>query len=373
MNFIPLEDAEEIESTEGKPSDATARNRPSGNHKAARLLPVFSAAGLAEMVFPDIKWIVPMYLPEGCTILAGRPKLGKSWLALDIALAVARGSYCLGEIKCPKGDVLYLALEDNQRRLKSRIEKVSPPHCDNQWPHELDLATEWPRCDEGGLEALKAWVESKDNPRLIIVDVLAQFRSGRGGQESLYEADYRAVKALQELASVYGIAVVIIHHVRKGMGDSDPFERVSGTMGLTGAADTTIILDRDSNGCTLYARGRDLEEYERACTFDRTSCRWTVQGEASEVRRTDERASILAVLEDADEPMSPQDISNMADMKRNNVDRLLGKMTKAGEVLKTKRGRYVHPSRSDLTAEPTSTPGKKGKKVRNDEEEDSDD
>lgn len=334
---------------------------------------VSSAADLGAMTFPDIKWIVPMYLPEGCSILAGRPKLGKSWLALDIALAVARGSICMGDIECPQGDVLYLALEDNKRRLKSRIEKVSPPHCPDKWPHALDFATEWPRCDEGGLDALRDWLESKANPRLIIVDVLAQFRSGRGGQESLYEADYRAVKGLQELAAEYGIAIVVVHHVRKGMGDADPFERVSGTLGLTGAADTTIILDRDSNGCTLYARGRDLEEYERACTFDRTTCRWTVQGEASEVRRTDERSQILAVLEDADEAMSPQEIAIMADMKRNNVDRLLGKMAKAGEVLKTKRGRYAHPSRSDLTAEPTSTPGKKGKKVRNgDDEEDGD-
>lgn len=323
-----------------------------------------SAADLGNMVFPDIKWIVPMYLPEGCTILAGRPKLGKSWLALDIALAVARGSYCLGDIQCRQGDVLYLALEDNPRRLKSRIEKVSPPLCEVRWPHSLDWATAWPRCDEGGLDALRDWLNSKENPRLIIVDVLTQFRSGRGGQESLYEADYRAVKGLQELASEYGIAVVIIHHVRKGIGESDPFEQVSGTMGLTGAADTTVILNRDSSGCTLYARGRDLEEYERACTFDRTTCRWTVQGEASEVRRTDERTRILAVLEDAQEAMNPLEIAHLADMKRNNVDRLLGKMAKAGEVMKIGRAKYVHPSRADLADSPP-TPGTKGKKVRN--------
>ena len=362
--FIPLEEAEK---TMDRNHGGVARSPV--ERKPRKMTIVSSAADLGEMVFPEIRWIVPMYLPEGCTILAGRPKLGKSWLALDIALAVARGSYCLGDIECPKGDVLYLALEDNQRRLKSRIDKVSPPRCDNRWPHELEYATEWPRCDDGGLEAIRAWVESKENPRLVIVDVLAQFRSGRGGQESLYEADYRAVKGLQELASEYNIAVVVIHHVRKGMGDTDPFERVSGTLGLTGAADTTMILDRDGNGCTLYARGRDLEEYERACTFDRTTCRWTVQGEASEVRRTDERSQILAVLEDADEPMSPQEIAIMADMKRNNVDRLLGKMAKDGEVLKAKRGRYVHPARSDLTASLTSTPGKKGKKVRNEEDE----
>lgn len=354
QDFVSLEEAEQ---------------RDSKGPRVPLLPTMLSAAELGAKTFPDIKWIIPTYLPEGCTILAGRPKLGKSWLALDIALAVARGAFCLGNVKCPKGDVLYLALEDNQRRLRSRVEMVTPPLCDDKWPSTLDLATEWPRCDEGGLDALRDWLDSKASPQLIIVDVLAQFRSGRGGQESLYEADYKAVKGLQELASEYGTAIVVIHHVRKGMGDADPFERVSGTMGLTGAADSTIILDRDGNGCTLYARGRDLEEYERACTFDRTTCRWTVQGEASEVRRTDERAQILAVLEDAEEAMSPQEIAIMSDMKRNNVDRLLGKMAKAGEVFKTRRGRYVHPSRADLIADLPSTPGKKGKKVRNENDQ----
>lgn len=347
-DFIPLKEAKSRSQKQEKPP-----RRPN----------ILSAADLGDMVFPDIKWIVPMYLPEGCTILAGRPKLGKSWLALDIALAVARGDYCLGDIQCPQGDVLYLALEDNARRLKSRIEKVSPPQCETKWPYSLELATEWPRSEEGGLDALREWVDSKENPRLIIVDVLAQFRTARGSQEGLYEADYRAVKGLQELASEYGIAVVIVHHVRKGTGDIDPFEQVSGTLGLTGAADTTVVLNRDSSGCTLYARGRDLEEYERACTFDRTTCRWTVQGEASEVRRTDERGRILAVLEDADSPLRPGEIAILSDMKRANVDRLLGKMVKAGEVTKQGRGQYVHPSRTHLLADPI-TPGKKGTKVR---------
>ena len=155
----------------------------------------FSAFQLGKMVFPPIKYAVPGLIPEGCSILAGRPKLGKSWLALDIALAVARGNYCLGDFKCEQGDVLYLALEDNGRRLRSRVEKVSPPLALDSWPKALDFATEWERCDEGGLDKLRQWADLKPNPRLIIVDVLAQFRSGRGNSETFYESDYRAVRA----------------------------------------------------------------------------------------------------------------------------------------------------------------------------------
>ncbi len=80
---------------------------------------MFSAADLGAMTFPPIKYIVPGVLPEGATILAGRPKLGKSWLAMDIGLATGRGTYCLGDRKCAQGNVLYLALADNRRRLQS--------------------------------------------------------------------------------------------------------------------------------------------------------------------------------------------------------------------------------------------------------------
>ncbi len=323
---------------------------PGCNREAKeRAEPIFSAAALGNMSFPPIRYAVPGYIAEGCNILAGRPKLGKSWLVLDVALAAARGGYCLGDVKCEQGEVLYLALEDNKRRLQSRIQKVSPVHCIDTWPEALTFATEWPRCDDGGIEKIREWISAATNPRLVIVDVLAQFRSGRGDRESLYESDYRAVKALQQIASDTSITIIIVHHVRKGMGDVDPFERVSGTMGLTGAADTVLILDRDGNGCSLYARGRDIEEYEKAVAFNSETCRWIVQGDAADVRRTDERGAILAVLEEATEPMSPKEIQIATGMNKNNCDQLLFKMAKAGEVTKAKRGRYLHPDRTELT------------------------
>lgn len=305
-------------------------------------LGIFNAFDLGRTEFPAIKFIVPGYLPEGATILAGRPKLGKSWLALDLALAVAKGSKCLG-VECEQGDVLYLAMEDNKRRLQSRLQKLSPARELNPWPSSLEMVTEWKRHDQGGIEDIRAWAATKQDPRLVIVDVLAQFRGGRGNTETQYEADYAAVKSLQEVAGDLQIAILIIHHVKKGIGETDPFEKVSGTLGLTGAADTTIILDRDQSGCTLYCRGRDIQEYERAVTFDKFDCRWVVQGEAIEVRRTDERSTILDALLEAADAMTPSDISDATGMLRNNVKQLLFKMAKNGEVNKVGRGQYIHP------------------------------
>ena len=149
------------------------------------------------------------------------------------------------------------------------------------------------------------------------------------------------------------------------------FEKVSGTLGLSGAADTVLILDRDSSGTTLYGRGRDIEEIETAVQFDKLLCRWRVLGEAEEVRKTDERSVILALLKDADEPMSPAEVADATGMARNNVKQLLFKMAKAGEVVKVKgRGRYIHPSRTDLDSritDPGTTAGGDGKVTSLDE------
>src|SRR5438034_522729 len=81
--------------------------------RSAWLAHVFTAAQLEDWTFDPISYVIPRLFPEGLTILAGRPKVGKSWMALDIALGVAGGRYILGDIKLEEGDVLYAALEDN--------------------------------------------------------------------------------------------------------------------------------------------------------------------------------------------------------------------------------------------------------------------
>src|SRR4051812_13442044 len=170
------------------------------------------------------------------------------------------------------------------------------------------------------------------------------FRPRSGNRDNLYEADYHAIQGLQALAGELNVAIVIVHHVRKSGSDVDPFEKVSGTLGLSGAADAVLILDRDGQGSTLYGRGRDVEEIEKAVSFDKRTCRWSILGEAAEVRRTDERAVILGALadnRDNREGMSPAEIADALGLSRNNVKQLLYKMHTAGEVRKGKKGRYL--------------------------------
>ncbi|MCJ2099365.1 AAA family ATPase [Methylobacterium sp. E-046] len=302
-----------------------------------------TAAELMDEVLPPIRYIVPGIFAEGLTLFGGKPKLGKSWFLLGTAIAVAMGGYALGTIEVEQGDVLYLALEDNKRRLQKRLGQLLPTTACNipvRLPERLHYDLNCRRLDDGGLDDIRAWIESRPDPRLVIVDVLNKVRPAMKGNEGIYDYDVRSLEGLQGLAAEFGIAIVVIHHTRKAEAE-DPFDCLSGSTGLTGTADTTLVLARDSQGTTLYGRGRDIEEIESALTFDRTSGAWTMLGAAADVRRSDERNLILDALRQSSEPMSPKDIMLAAGLEsRNALDVTLYRMMKAGEIEKAGRGSY---------------------------------
>jgi hypothetical protein len=195
---------------------------------------------------------------------------------------------------------------------------------------------------QGRHRRIRGWAKRVNSPRLVIIDVFAKVRPATHKGENPYEADYRALGPLKKLTYETGVAVIIVHHTRKAEAE-DAFDAVSGSTGLTGAADATLVLSRDSNGTTLYGRGRDLDEFEVALSFDKTTGQWALLGAAAEVRRSDERAIILRVLRDAGEPMTPTEIAPEARMRAINVRQLLGSMVRAGEVKKVRDRRGRHP------------------------------
>jgi hypothetical protein len=304
--------------------------------------PWITAGALQTKHFPAATWVIPGLLPQGAIIFGGRPKLGKSWLALDNAVAVAEGGVTLGK-QCVAGDVLYAALEDTQRRLKSRMGII---RAGAAWPCALSFICELPRADEGGVEIVRSWIVQAANPRLVIIDTLAKVRPGKGRDEGSYDADYKAVTIWKALADEFNIAIVLVHHVRKMVAE-DPLEMISGTNGLTGAADAIIILNRTSQGCTLAGRGRDLQEFELAVKFDTDVCRWSELGNSADVQRSSARSGILALLQLSEKPMSPTDIAIAVQADNNSVRQLLFKMVEAGEIEKVGRGAYVYPGNNN--------------------------
>ena len=290
---------------------------------------IASAAELRGKTFPPIRFVAP-FIAEGCTILAGRPKIGKSWLMLAVGLNVA----------CEGGDVLYLALEDNERRLQTRIGKLLGPA--GEWPARFQYATQWLRADQGGLSEIREWIKKAEKPTLVVLDVLANFRPPRG--HDAYESDYGAVKDLQRIASETGVAIVIVHHLRKSSAngaEADPFEKVSGTLGLSGAADTVLVLDRDSRGATLYGRGRDIEDVDMAVEFDRQSCRWRPLGDAADVYVDPTSGRRSWRPRRRRRPLSPGEIAELLGRSPGAVQQTLGRMVRDGEITKAGRGKYT--------------------------------
>lgn len=215
-----------------------------------------------------IFWLVEGLLAPGLYFLGGSPKVGKSWLALQLCLAICRGDSFLG-FHTRKSEVLYLALEDGPQRLHARA-----LHLTEEAPSGLHLCGHAPLIGQGLEQQLDQMLADHPNIRLVIIDTLQKVRMVAGANAS-YGNDYQDAAALKELADRCNVCLLVIHHLRK-MPDEDPFNRLSGTNGLTGAADGTIILirqKRQKGTALLTATGRDIEDME--LTLDFSDCRWS--------------------------------------------------------------------------------------------------
>jgi hypothetical protein len=283
---------------------------------------------------------VPGLFPEGLTFLVGAPKLGKSFLALNVGLAVAHGGMAIGKIGVSSGDVLYLALEDTERRLQERLRSMLGT---DDAPERLHLATAWPSLADGAADHLGKWLDDHPDARLVIIDTFQKLRGPIAGNQNIYAADYHAAGELKQVADRHGVAVVLVHHTRKADAD-DPLDTVSGSAGLAGSSDGVCVLRREIGkaDAVLYIRGRDVPEADHALTFDPETCSWTLLGDAAEFRMSEERREIVDLLRDAPEPMSPKAISEALDKKPGAVRKLLHGMAKDGEVVGV-GGAYTAP------------------------------
>ncbi len=228
-----------------------------------------NGAYLDDLVFPDPSWCVPGIIPEGCCILSGHPKIGKSFLVLDIALAAASGGRVLG-VEVDARPVLYMALEDDERRLQMRSRLLLE---DGALPSAFSYMTR--DALEVAMDEATEWVdEHRTDKPLVIVDTLEKIRGPRS--QNAYADDYKAGMLLQTLLASGG-SVIAVHHNRKGESE-DFLDQVSGTLGLAGSVDTIITLNRQRTGTsgTLSVTGRDVDEMVYKLNFVDGS--WSTDG-----------------------------------------------------------------------------------------------
>ena len=224
---------------------------------------------LMSTVLPPIRFVVDKLLPQGLHILAGAPKVGKSWLALWLCLCVAKGEP-IWNFLTTKGSVLYLCLEDSYSRIQNRLLDIT-----DDAPASLRFATMSEKLHCGLVEQIEGFLSTNPDTVLVVIDTLQRIR-GTGNEANPYASDYRDLGVLKELADRCRIAILLIHHLRK-MNDDDPMNMISGTTGISGATDTNLVLKkgkRSGSTATLYCTGRDIEYQELTLEFDQDAHVW---------------------------------------------------------------------------------------------------
>lgn len=312
------------------------------------LADLHNGSWLDSQDFPPLAYAIPGVLPEGSSLLVGPPKIGKSWFVLSLALAVAAGGRALGAIEVGNArPVLYLALEDGDRRMQDRCRQLLGP---DGIPKRFFYLT---RVVPSRVTAtITAWVRchAEADP-LIVLDTLGKVMPPALAGESSYQRDYRIGGQLKRLCDEHpGLTLLVNHHDRKA-GSEDFVDSVSGTNGLAGAADTIIVLTRprqESSG-VLKVTGRDVPEGEYALKFEQGSA-WSLDGPTLEVAAlnaqesrmsaglSDRSAEVIAFVSQHPEGVRASEVEQKlgADARR-----YLARLVESGRLHRAKRGLYT--------------------------------
>ena len=237
-------------------------------------LKMYSSEYIMNTPMKPIEYCVDGLISQGLFVLAGAPKVGKSWLALDMCLSIAKGEKVLGkETLC--GHAVYLSLEDSLIRLQNRLYELTDEPSDN-----LNFAIMAESISNGLPEQIEYCRKRFDDLKIVVIDTLQKVRNE---SESSYSSDYKELSVLKSLADKLGIAIVLVHHTRK-CSDGDPFNMISGSTGLSGCVDGSMVLiesKRGSRKAKLYCVGRDIENQEINVVFERS--RWKVSDEIKNI------------------------------------------------------------------------------------------
>lgn len=306
------------------------------------MLTIVRADELATMVFEPLTFVVEDLLPQGLVLLIGKPKAGKSLFATQLSLAIATGGDFLGK-PTERGQVLYIGLEDNHRRLQNRLITQAGAAA---LPSNLHLATKASIIGSGLIEELEEWRASVADPRVVIIDTLGHVMSDRPSGQSEYQHGVATLAPVRDWALEHNLAVVLVHHERKsggGMGEhDDPFDGALGSQSIFGTADTAMILSRKrfSAAGRIRVTGRDIPEAEESMCFDAQRLLWLPStGDAGLILGvTDREEQIVALLRSGLTEL--KDIAAGLGTSSSNASNLLKKLEARNIVNKPSRGLY---------------------------------
>lgn len=232
---------------------------------------------LYEMVYPGKPPIIDHFLYPGTYLFVGAPKVGKSFMMAQIAYHVSSATP-MWNYSVRKGTVLYLALEDDYRRLQERLYRMFG----TETTPDLFFSVASKSLNEGLLDQLGTFLNEHPETSVVIIDTLQKVREAEGDTYS-YARDYDIIAGLKAFADRTGICLILVHHTRKQKSD-DNFDRISGTNGLLGAADGAFIMyknKRSDGEATIEVSGRDQPDKKFMLTRNKETLCWELSGEKS--------------------------------------------------------------------------------------------
>jgi hypothetical protein len=261
-------------------------------------LSVINGKSLLALDVEPPKFIISQFMSAGLHMLAGSPKIGKSWLALWLCSQISNGEK-VWEFDTLKCGALYLSLEDTIDRLHFRLSRITDTGSEQSY-----FATNADSLSGTLIKQLEAFMEEYGDTGLIVIDTFQRIRDANNDKNS-YGSDYEEIRRVKDFADKHKIAVLLVHHLRK-MPDNDPFNMVSGSTGIIGAVDSIYVLEKDSrtdSKAKLHVTGRDIADMQLLLEFDRDSAVWGF-------------VSYLSGNEKKADRLTPAVIAFLADLKK---------------------------------------------------------
>jgi hypothetical protein len=293
-------------------------------------LMVFDFNWILENEPPPRSWIIPDLIPDkGLTILLGGSKIGKSWLSLQMAYSVAAGTYALGKIPVEQKNVLYIDLEESwelvhDRALSLQLQKLSGEGC-------LSICTSYP---SNNVKVLQSYLCQRPETKFVIIDTMQKLLRIENLND--YAEVVAKMSPVKELADMYGVSILMLHHTRKGGGADNWTDDGLGSQAIVGTADNIIKLGRkrgESRG-EINITGRSLLEKNYVASFDKDCGSWTLEGDKQEILEGDTQQLIYDWLKEngGNKPKAIFDgIKNEGyEGSSSTMRTILGRMVKAG-------------------------------------------
>lgn len=255
-------------------------------------LKTVDAETLLSTTMSKTMFIVENLIPQGVSVLSGASKIGKSWLMLWLGLQISQG-LSVWEMPTKQCDVLYMSLEDTHRRIKDRLYSLT-----DTAPNNLHFAVMCRLIGSGLEKQITDFLSDHPKTKLVIIDTLQKVRDSKGSA-GMYGNDYDDISSIKRIADEFNISIILVHHLRKLRDGDDPFNEVSGSTGIIGAADTNFILKRRRSGneATLLASGRDVEYQELTLQFNNLVWELVERKNSEEIQKAEIPQFLFRIVE----------------------------------------------------------------------------